>query len=124
MALTDGELGLTGVADLVLVSRDRAAVVEFKATAGPLAENHRVQVCAYSLLVEKHFGLPCPLAFIILKDRAEMAAIELDEAIRQQALDTACHARNVVAEQMMPPATEVRTRCAQCEYRNFCGDVF
>jgi len=124
LPLTDSELGLTGVVDLALVGGDRAAVVEFKATAGPLAENHRVQVCAYSLLLEKHLGLPCPLAFVILKDRAEMAAMDLDEALRLQTLETARRARQVVAEQMMPPPTDVRARCTQCEYRNFCGDVF
>ena len=79
---------------------------------------------AYSLLLEKHCGLPCPLAFVILKDRGEMAAMELDQALRQQTLETARRARQVVVEQMMPPATEVRARCVQCEYRNFCGDVF
>lgn len=83
-----------------------------------------MQVCAYSLLVEKHFGLPCPLAFVILKDRAEMAAMELDGALRQQTLETARRARQVVVEEMMPSPTEVRARCTQCEYRNFCGDVF
>lgn len=124
LPLKDAELGLTGVADLALVGRESAAVVEFKATAGPLAENHRVQVCAYSLLLEKHCALPCPLAFVILKDRAEMAAMELDEALRQQTLETARRARQVVVEQMMPSPTAVRARCTQCEYRNFCGDVF
>lgn len=124
LVLSDREWGLTGIADLVLAGRDRAAVVEFKATPGPLAENHRVQACAYSLLVEKHLNVPCPLAFVVLKDRSELAALELDDALRQQTLETARHARRVVIEQMMPPPTEVRARCAQCEYRNFCGDVF
>jgi CRISPR-associated exonuclease Cas4 len=124
LAVTDAGLGLTGVVDLALQGRDRAAAVEFKATASALAENHRVQACAYSLLLEKHFGLPCPRAFVILKDRAELAVIDLDDNLRRQTLNTVQQARQVVAGQMMPSPASVRARCARCEYRNFCGDVF
>ena len=29
-----------------------------------------------------------------------------------------------IEKEEMPPPTPVRNRCTDCEYRNFCGDVF
>lgn len=124
MQITDDTLGLTGKIDLILESPDRVGVVEFKASASGLAENWKRQLCAYGLLAERHFQCPCPEGFVLLSDGEELVKIDLDGCLRQQTLQCLEGARLIVKEQSFPDPTPVRARCAQCEYRNFCGDVF
>jgi len=124
LQLTDDQLGLTGRPDLVLEGDDHIAVVEFKATASEVAENQKLQLCAYGLLAEAHFHLPCPTGFLILSDRDELVGVELEPRLRQQTLEVVRLAQDVVKKQYCPEPTPVRGRCRQCEYRHFCGDVF
>jgi CRISPR-associated exonuclease Cas4 len=124
MQITDEALGLTGKIDLILESPDRVGVVEFKASASGLAENWKRQLCAYGLLAERHFQRPCPQGFVLLSDGGELVEVALDDGLRQQTLQCLEGARLIVREQSFPDPTPVRARCVQCEYRNFCGDVF
>jgi CRISPR-associated exonuclease Cas4 len=124
MQITDDTVGLTGKIDLILESPDRVAVVEFKASASGLAENWKRQLCAYGLLAERHFQRPCPKGFVLLSDSGELDEVELDDHLRRQTLLCLEGARKVVTGEGFPDPTPVRARCAQCEYRNFCGDVF
>jgi CRISPR/Cas system-associated exonuclease Cas4 (RecB family) len=32
--------------------------------------------------------------------------------------------RAMIEEGLLPEPTEVRSRCTDCEFRNYCGDVF
>ncbi|MGH9434309.1 MAG: CRISPR-associated protein Cas4 [Terriglobia bacterium] len=124
LQMTDSELGLTGKCDLVLEAPDRVAVVEFKATASALFENQRVQLAAYALLAERHFHLPCPCGFVILKDRKLMPKVEVGTELREQVMELLGRVRSLIQEPVLPPPTPVRARCTGCEYRNFCGDIF
>lgn len=124
LEISDESLGLIGKIDLILESPARVAVVEFKATASRLAENWKLQLCAYGLLAERHFQRPCPLGFAMLNDSEELIEVELDEALKSQVCSALKQARELVMAQQFPDPTPVRARCVQCEYRNFCGDVF
>jgi len=124
LEITAESLGLIGKVDLVLEAPERVAVVEFKATASRLAENWKLQLCAYGLLAEQRFQCPCPVGFVVLNDREECVEMELGEALRDQTLSVLKQARVLVTRQEFPDPTSVRGRCVQCEYRNFCGDVF
>jgi CRISPR-associated exonuclease Cas4 len=124
LEITDESLGLIGKVDLILEEPGRIGVVEFKATASKLADNWKLQLCAYGLLAEKHFQRPCPVGFVMLNDREELIGVELDHTLREQTFSVLNQARALVMRQQFPDPTPVRARCVQCEYRNFCGDVF
>jgi CRISPR-associated exonuclease Cas4 len=124
LEIADESLGLIGKVDLILESPARVAVVEFKATASRLAENWKLQLCAYGLLAEHRFQRPCPLGFVMLNDSEELIEVQLDEALRREAVYALKRARELVMTRQFPDATQIRARCGQCEYRNFCGDVF
>jgi CRISPR-associated exonuclease Cas4 len=124
LPLTDAEMGVTGLVDLLLEAEDRLAVVEFKASAAALAENHRFQLAAYALLAERAFGKPCPRGFALYVDREEVEEIELGEELRGRVGQAFAEMRRVFQEGCLPMATAVRARCANCEFKNFCGDVF
>lgn len=124
LEMTAESLRLIGKVDLVLEGSERVAVVEFKATASRLAENWRVQLCAYALLAEHHFQRPCPVGYVVLNDRDENVEVEMSDVLRGHTLSVLKQVRTLAMRQEFPDATPVRARCAQCEYRNFCGDVF
>lgn len=124
LTLTDPKVGLTGVADLLLEADDRLAVVEFKASGATLAENHRLQLAAYAMLAEHCFIRPCPTVFALFVDRREMDEFELDEALRNRVRECLGEMRTLLRTTDFPVPTSVRARCTNCEFRNFCGDVF
>lgn len=124
LEITAESLGLIGKVDLILEGPNRVAVVEFKATASRLAENWKLQLCAYGILAEEHFHRPCLVGFVVLNDRDECIEVDLDDALRAQAGTVLKQVRAVVTKQEFPDPTPIRARCVQCEYCNFCGDVF
>lgn len=124
LEISDESVGLIGKVDLVLEAPEQIAVVEFKATASRLADNWKLQLCAYGLLAEQHFHRPCPMGFVMLSDNDELMKVDLDDALKGHTLSAVKQARELVMTQEFPDPTPVRRRCVQCEYRNFCGDVF
>ena len=124
LEITAESLGLIGRVDLIFEGAQRVAVVEFKATASRLAENWKLQLCAYGLLAEQRFQRPSPVGFVVLNDREECVEVELNDGLREQTISVLKQACALVRRQEFPDPTAVRARCVQCEYRNFCGDVF
>jgi len=124
ITLSDHEVGLTGQLDLLLEAADRIAVVEFKASAAALAENHRFQLAAYALLGERIYQKPCPLGFAVFVDRNELEEVPIGNDLRQAVGGTLSEMRTLLRAQEFPAATPARARCTNCEFRNFCGDVF
>src|SRR5206468_8778743 len=122
--LTSERLGLSGKLDLLIETEDACYPVDFKYTTGRPHHNHLLQLAGYSLLVSEHFSKPVPAGFIflIVEDvtfRFPMTAALLSEA--RAALSTM---QDSIEREIFPDPTPVRARCPDCEYRNFCGDVF
>jgi CRISPR-associated exonuclease Cas4 len=122
--LSDHELGLSGKTDLILETADRIAVVDFKLTSGEVGENHRMQLAGYSMLAEKAFGAAAKVAFLYRIPDSQVFTVEINEKLREMVLITVARIKDMVANQWWPPATAVRGRCVECEYANYCGDVW
>jgi CRISPR-associated exonuclease Cas4 len=122
--LRDEGLGLSGKADLLLVSPDQTAVVDFKLTSGDVGENHRMQLAGYSLLAEAAYGVPARRAFVYRIPDNRVFAVEITGNLRT-AVRTGVEAiRRMADKQWWPPPTPVRGRCVECEFANYCGDVW
>lgn len=116
-------VGLSGRMDLVLVRGREAAVVEFKLTAGEVGDNHRLQMGGYAALVEAEWRLEVRGGYFYRVPDDEVFAVDLvDWKVR--ACEAAREIRALEETGVMPAATEVRRRCEDCEYANFCGDVW
>lgn len=121
--LRSARLGLSGVLDLVLVAPMEAIPVEYKHTESPLGLNHKYQLVAYALLVEDQWGKPVRRAFVhfLPSDRVEEVAITSNgRTFTRRVLQ---EIREMDAAERMPAPTPMRSRCVDCEYRLFCGDV-
>ncbi|MBS1873460.1 MAG: CRISPR-associated protein Cas4 [Acidobacteria bacterium] len=122
--IADDDLGLAGRIDLLLEGEGEAAVVEFKLTAGEPGENHRAQLTAYALLAELRLGCPVRRGFVVRIPDGRVFELEPGEAERAGVLDAIGAIRKAVEGEELPGATVVRGRCLECEYQNFCGDIW
>lgn len=122
--LRDDALGLSGKLDLVLVSPVAVAVVDFKLTSGEPGENHRMQLVGYALLVESALGLPCTHAFLYRIPDDRVFPIDLTSELRDRARAAIANIRVLELTEVLPPPTPVRARCSECEFANFCADIW
>jgi len=117
-------LGLSGKMDLLIVSERRYFPVDFKYTRGRPHRNHISQLAGYAVLVEEQYGTDVETGFIYLAPLGELVAIKMTKELKEEAIDRLSRIREMIGEEILPPPTPVRARCAECEFRNYCGDIF
>jgi len=122
--LADENLGISGKLDLLLRGPSLAAVVDFKLTSGGVGDNHRMQLGGYSALVEAVMGLPVAAGFIYRIPDSQVFSVEITAELRKK-VEAAITGINILRQtQDLPEPTAVRKRCAECEFANFCGDIW
>lgn len=117
-------LGLTGKLDLLIESPEGLFPVDFKMTTGKPHRNHIFQLCGYALLLEDKFQQPVNKGFVYLIAKSDAVVFDLTPELKEQTRTVLGEIRRMIEKEEMPPPTPVRNRCTDCEYRNFCGDVF
>ncbi len=117
-------LGLSGKLDLLLRGEGVGAVVDFKLTSGEVGENQRMQLAGYAELVESVMGLRVERGFIYRIPDDKVFAVEVTDEMRRRVREIVGAVARMREQEEMPEATEVRGRCAECEYANYCGDVW
>lgn len=122
--LVSESLGLSGKLDLLLEAPLGLFPVDFKLSTQQPHHNHLLQLAGYALLVGERWGRPVETGFIYLVPRQEVVELELGAGAKQEARDRLAEIRVMIARQRIPPPTSVRRRCDDCEFRNYCADVF
>ena len=122
--LSDGALALSGRVDLLLETPDQVAVVDFKLTSGEVGDNHRAQLTGYSLLAEAEYGVPARVAFLYRIPDNRIFPVEITAHLRERVRGSVGAIRMLAERQVCPPPTVVRARCVECEFANYCGDVW
>jgi CRISPR-associated exonuclease Cas4 len=74
--------------------------------------------------VEEAYQRPVARGFIYLIPTNSVEPVEMTDELRSNTLVALDQIRTMILSQRVPEATEVRARCTDCEYRNYCGDVF
>lgn len=122
--LDNQELGLAGKIDLLLETKDEIAVVDFKLTSGEPGQNHRLQLAGYSLLAEAAFELPARRAFLYRIPDNHIFAEPVTGQLRRAVKTAVADIWRTGEGQVCPEPTEVRGRCVECEFANYCADVW
>jgi CRISPR-associated exonuclease Cas4 len=122
--LRSARLGLAGRLDLLIRTTTADYPVEFKHTEGGVAANHRLQLLAYGLLVEERYGRPVERGFVYLLPKDDVQIVEFSAEDREAVRLALSAIRESVLSERMPAATSIRSRCMDCEFRNYCADVF
>lgn len=124
LRLRSARLGLVGQLDLLVKTATTGVPVEFKHSDGPLRPGQRVQLAAYALLVEEALRLRVESGAVYFTPRRELRVVPLGAEARDDVTRRAAAIRRLVVAERLPAPTPVRARCAACEYRNYCGDVW
>ncbi len=124
LSLFSDGLGLSGKLDLLIETPDACYPVDFKYTTGRPHHNHLLQLAGYSLLVAAHFSKPVPAGFIFIITEDVTFRFTMTEALRSEARSALASMRDMIEREAFPEPTALRGRCADCEYRNFCADIF
>jgi CRISPR-associated exonuclease Cas4 len=122
--LSDEGLGLSGRTDLLLETQDEVAVVDFKLTSGEVGDNHRAQLAGYSMLAEAACGLPARVAFLYRIPDNRIFSVEISAGLRERVLAAVSGIRRMAEGQFCPAPTAITGRCKECEFANYCGDVW
>src|SRR3989475_12153450 len=122
--LTSERLGLSGKLDLLIEAEGACFPVDFKYTTGRPYHNHRLQLAGYALLVEENFRKPVPAGFLFPTIHDAVVRLGMTPALLAEARSALRNLQSMIPNEAFPDATPVRARCTDCEYRNFCGDVF
>lgn len=122
--LESSKLGLSGKLDLLIISPKGYFPVDFKYTRGQPHRNHLFQLAGYAMLVEEEFQTRVGTGFIYLAPMQDVVTVTLTPELKQETGRHLAAIRAMIREGILPPPTPVRSRCEECEFRNYCGDVF
>jgi CRISPR-associated exonuclease Cas4 len=122
--LASERLGLSGKLDLLIETAEERFPVDFKFSEAQVHSNHRVQLAAYALLLEERTDRPVEEGFVYLIPREEIVAVPLSAELKAQVVELLAVIRTAIVRQVFPEPTAVPVRCENCEFANFCADVF
>lgn len=122
--LTAPRAGLSGKLDLILQDNAEAAPVDFKLTTGPVGENHRMQLAAYAVLIEEALAVSVNRAFLYRIPDDHVFVVEIGSREKEAISEAVEAIRRMDELEMLPEATDTVARCRDCEYANYCGDVW
>jgi CRISPR-associated exonuclease Cas4 len=116
------ELGLHGIADLVLETEAHVYPVEYKLHIEQPRKGQILQLLAYGLMAEEYFAKPCANAFILWGAPLKMRTLIFDAAARAEVQAAAESLHRIVADRRLPDSPASLQKCAQCEFLNYCND--
>ncbi len=118
-------LKLSGLLDMLIVTKVEAIPVEFKNSSQPVVgANHRIQLGAYALLIEERWQVPVKRAFVHFIPVKTSREVVIDVTLKKRTLSQLELVRDMIEHEALPDATGARGRCVDCEFRNFCPDVW
>jgi CRISPR-associated exonuclease Cas4 len=124
VSLHSRQYGLSGKLDMLVTTGQGRFPVDFKMTRGEVGENHRLQLAAYAVMVEEQFACKIEMGFIYLIPHRNAVVVPIDAGLRQRLSDSLAEIRAMIQAEHFPAPTPVRGRCWDCEFKNFCNDIF
>lgn len=124
VAVASERLGLRGRLDMVIETDAEVVPVDFKNSEGAVGLNHKYQLTAYALLVEEVWRRPVRRGFIYLIPQQRAQEVRITSNMRGWVRKALQEVRAAIAQEALPPATRMRGRCTDCEFRNLCPDVW
>ena len=121
--LRSERLGLVGEIDEVVYAQDGIIIpVDYK-LAKRVGEHHRLQLCAYAMMLEETAATPVERGYIYLIPKHKLIEVQFDAPLRQALENSVTAIRQMVEWERMPPPAQQINRCVACEFRRFCNDV-
>lgn len=118
------KLGLSGKVDMVIETDGECFPVDFKWTRGGVQRNHVYQLGGYALLLEEQSWKPVRTGFVYLLVQGDAVRFHLTEALKQECREALGEIRAMIRQERFPDPPTGRGKCLECEYQNYCRDVW
>jgi len=115
---------LAGKIDMVIETEADLFPVDFKYTRGRPFRNHLYQLGGYALILEDYYKKPVKKGFVYLIPQKDAVVYDLDEELKEGCIHTLDKIRKMIIQENYPDAPLQRAKCADCEYRNYCRDIW
>lgn len=117
-------LGLSGRMDLLIETDATLYPVDFKFTRGRPHKNHLYQLGGYALLLEEDRGREVTTGFIYLIPQKDVEVFNLSDELKRECKGTLSEIREMIATERFPEPPNERNKCVDCEYQNYCRDIW
>jgi CRISPR-associated exonuclease Cas4 len=121
--LMSAELGIHGIADMVIRTADEAIPVDYKLSK-KVERNMKLQLCAYGLLLADTWSCPSRRGFIYLIPERRAVEVVFDARLRATVTAALAALKRIAESEAMPGPVSQIAKCVDCEFRRFCNDVF
>jgi CRISPR-associated exonuclease Cas4 len=119
------QLEISGLLDMLIITEDEAIPVEFKSSFNSeVGQNHKIQLGAYSVLIEELWQVPVSRSFIYFIPLKEVVTVPITGNLKSFTLQRLEAVKTMIEREALPDATKYAGRCTDCEFRNFCPDVW
>lgn len=110
--------GLRGKVDVLELRDGQPLPVEYK-VGRPHGHHALLQLCAQALCLEEMLGMDVPRGAIYYHALRRRVDVELDASLREETLQAAAAVRQMLREQLLPPAPN-DARCPKCSLLHSC----
>ncbi|GAB4408499.1 MAG: CRISPR-associated protein Cas4 [Thermodesulfovibrionales bacterium] len=117
-------LGLSGKVDLLIKTTDTYYPVDFKYTTAQPRKNHLYQLLGYAIILEDIYDCQVDRGFIYLIPKEDAVVFNLNDDLKDKVKNLLNEIRDMIASQQISEPAHSINKCLDCEYRNFCGDIF
>jgi CRISPR-associated exonuclease Cas4 len=118
------KLALSGKVDLLIKTKDSYYPVDFKYTTSMPHKNHLYQLLGYAIILEDIYNCSVSKGFVYLIPKGDAVVFNLTKDLKNEAVNMLDEIRNMIAWEQTPLPAKEKNKCADCEYRNFCGDTY
>lgn len=122
--ITSNKWRLSGKLDLLIETESDLYPVDFKFTRGRPFKNHVFQLAGYALLLEDRYAREVNRGFVYLIPQGDAVVFELGQGLKEECGLMLNEIRHMIQEERFPDAPAQRKKCADCEYQNYCRDVW
>lgn len=122
--LRSSGLGLSGKIDMVIETESQCFPVDFKWTKGGVQRNHVYQLGGYALLLEDQTGKEVKTGFIYLIAQGHVATQEISVELKIECMRILEGIREMIRAERFPEPPAKTNKCNECEYQNYCRDVW
>jgi CRISPR-associated exonuclease Cas4 len=122
MAIQSPTLKLSGKIDEVLETERGWIPIDYK-LANKAGFHFKVQLAAYALLLEEAKGTPVKYGYLYLIPRRKTEEVPITPKLKATVRKSLEVMEDIARFETMPPPTEWRQRCVDCEFKRFCNDV-
>ncbi len=122
--LASKRLGLSGKLDMIIETEVEIYPVDFKYTKGRPYKNHLYQLVGYALLIEDSQQKTVQKGFVYLIPQQDAVIYEMTRKLKDECLVTIEEIKTMIVKEIFPDPPSQRAKCADCEFKNYCRDIW